>query len=92
VVVDVEGDEQNAERLKHILQRFGSAALLALKHGGPDNVVVELDAIKNVYLRNGEHLIPAKRWKEMLLAAGFSEVHTTETSRELGHHIFRCTK
>jgi hypothetical protein len=52
--VDVAGDVGDRERLKHILERWGSAALLALDHGGPYFVAVELEAIRSIYLRDGE--------------------------------------
>jgi len=89
VVVDIEGNAENPERLKHILERWGYAALLALQHGGSENVVVELDAIKNIYLRNGEYLIPAHKWQEMMEEAGFRNVQVAPINPQLGHYVFR---
>lgn len=92
VVVDVEGNTENPTRLRHILERWGYAALLALQHGGVKNAVVELDAIKDIYLRNGEFLITPKEWQKVLKATGFKKIQTVKINPQLGHYIFRATK
>jgi ubiquinone/menaquinone biosynthesis C-methylase UbiE len=92
VVVDVVGDTGNPERLKHILERWGAAALLALKHGGPDFVRVELEAIRSIYLRDGEYLITKEAWIQLLEAGGFSKVTAKCTNEILGHWVIVAHK
>ncbi len=92
MVVDVDGDERNHERLKNIIDRWGNAALVALQYGGPEAALVELDAIKSVYKNDGEYLVTPSKWCGHLSSAGFKDVTSLKVNSKLGHFIFRGVK
>lgn len=91
-VVDVDGDPNSVERLGHIIKRWGAAAIEALKNGGPDFAVVELDAMKDIYLRNHEYLERRETWKKLATDSGFIIETEKITNEVLGHCVLICKK
>lgn len=91
-LVDVDGDVNSVERLEHIIKRWGIAAIKALKNSGPDFAVVELDAMKDVYLRNHEYLETQEKWKNLTKENGFTIESEKITNEVLGHYVLICKK
>lgn len=92
VVVDIDGELTDKNRLKHILERWGYAALVALENGGPDFAKIELEAIRTVFMKEGEYLVPKDMWISIFEKAGFSIISTECTNKLLGHWIILCEK
>lgn len=92
LAIDVDGDETNSERLKNIIDRWGHAALVALKYGGPEAAIIELDGMKSVYKNDGEYIVTPTKWCKHLSSAGFKNVTSLNVNPELGHFVFRGTK
>lgn len=89
LAVDVDGDETNIERLKNIVDRWGHAALVALKYGGPEAALLELDAMKSIYKSDGEYIVTSAKWCDHLSSAGFKSVTSSSVNPELGYFVFR---